>query len=76
MHLRGILVYTAVTMFACLGLFRNLGPVVFAPLLAGFASASVMFSGVNAVAQLLFFMFVGLVAGVIVESVIKRRRRA
>jgi hypothetical protein len=71
---RGLCVYAAVMCFAGLGLFRDLGPIVFYPLLASLISVTFVFSGVNAVAQLCFFIALGLVIGLTIESKRKQRR--
>jgi hypothetical protein len=58
---------------AVLGLWRGFGPFVFVPLFLGFISASLQ-TPVNPVAQLFFFLFIGLVIGFVIDANMRRRQ--
>jgi hypothetical protein len=73
-HWRGICIYSTIICFALLGVIRGMGPLVFFPLLASLISVTFVYSGVNAVAQLCFFVTVGLMIGLMVEFIDRRRR--
>lgn len=71
-HLRGMYVYTAITLLALIGWRMLFGPFVYVPLLAGFVSVSIDTGG-DSVSQLLMFIFVGLIIGVIVDHNVRQR---
>ncbi len=72
---RSIAIYVAVLCFSCLGLVRNFGVVVYAPLLAGLLSGAILVSGVNRAAQMLLSLFTGLLVGVAIETLLRKNRK-